>query len=138
MLTRTPADLGAFIRERRTKLGLDQRSLAQKVGISRKWIVEIEKGKPRAEIGLILRTLKALGVSIELTDGTTKSIRVDWPLGHPRRPMSIADFDAKAVDCFRAAARPLRDGARKLRELVDGLESLDDIRSLIHVLEPAS
>ena len=75
MLTRTPADLGAFIRERRTKLGLDQRSLAQKVGISRKWIVEIEKGKPRAEIGLILRTLKALGVSIELTDGTKPSLK---------------------------------------------------------------
>jgi len=84
------------------------------------------------------RNISPTELTIELTDGTTKSIRVDWPLGHPRRPMSIADFDAKAVDCFRAAARPLRDGARKLRELVDGLESLDDIRSLIHVLEPAS
>ena len=77
MLTRTPADLGAFIRERRTKLGLDQRSLAQKVGISRKWIIEIEKGKPRAEIGLILRTLKALGVSLELSDGTKPSLTKD-------------------------------------------------------------
>ena len=77
MLTRTPADLGAFIRDRRTKLGLDQRSLAQKVGISRKWIVEIEKGKPRAEIGLILRTLKALGVSLELNDGTKQTLKKD-------------------------------------------------------------
>jgi hypothetical protein len=63
---------------------------------------------------------------------------------HPRRLAAgspapadvIADFDAKAVDCFRAAARPLRDGARKLRELVDGLESLDDIRSLITFWSP--
>jgi len=87
MLTRTPADLGAFIRERRTKLGLDQRSLAQKVGISRKWIVEIEKGKPRAEIGLILRTLKALGVSLELNDGTKQTLKKD-----PGAPLSV-DID---------------------------------------------
>ena len=64
MLIRTPSDLGALIRERRIKLGLDQISLAKKVGTSRKWLIEVENGKPRAEIGLILRTLKALGVSL--------------------------------------------------------------------------
>ena len=45
MRIRTPADLGALIRDSRTKLGLDQKSLAEKVGVSRQWIVEIEKGK---------------------------------------------------------------------------------------------
>jgi HTH-type transcriptional regulator/antitoxin HipB len=62
MRVRTPADLGALIRDRRIKLGLDQRSLAQKVGVSRQWVVEVEKGKPRAEIGLLLRTIHALGI----------------------------------------------------------------------------
>jgi y4mF family transcriptional regulator len=62
MRIRTPVDLGALIRDRRTKLGLDQRSLAKKVGVSRQWIVEVEKGKPRAEIGLLLRTIDALGI----------------------------------------------------------------------------
>jgi HTH-type transcriptional regulator / antitoxin HipB len=62
MRLRTPADLGALIRDRRIKLGLNQRSLAQKVGVSRQWIVEMEKGKPRAEIGLLLRTIDALGI----------------------------------------------------------------------------
>jgi HTH-type transcriptional regulator/antitoxin HipB len=64
MRIRTPADLGALIRDRRIKLGLDQRSLAQKVGVSRQWIVEVEKGKPRAEIGLLLRTIDALGIPL--------------------------------------------------------------------------
>jgi HTH-type transcriptional regulator/antitoxin HipB len=63
---RTDTDLGAFIRERRTKLGMDQITLAKKTGTSRKWLVEVEQGKPRAEIGLILRTLKSLGVYIDL------------------------------------------------------------------------
>jgi HTH-type transcriptional regulator / antitoxin HipB len=66
MRMRTATDLGAFIRERRTKLGMDQVALAEKAGTSRKWLIEVEQGKQRAEIGLILRTLKTLGVSIDL------------------------------------------------------------------------
>lgn len=66
MRIRTAADFGAFIRERRTQLGMDQIALAKKAGTSRKWLVEVEQGKPRAEIGLILRTLKALDVSVDL------------------------------------------------------------------------
>lgn len=46
------------------QLGLDQNSLAKKAGTSRKWLIEVENGKPRAEIGLILRTLKALGITL--------------------------------------------------------------------------
>ena len=66
MRIRTATDLGAFIRERRTRLGMDQITLAKKAGTSRKWLVEVEQGKPRAEIGLILRTLKSLEISIAL------------------------------------------------------------------------
>jgi|SRR5271154_3310900 len=62
MRIRTPADLGALIRDRRINLRLNQRSLAQKAGVSRQWIIEVEKGKPRAEIGLLLRTVQALGI----------------------------------------------------------------------------
>jgi hypothetical protein len=51
--------------------------------------------------------------------------------------MSAADFDAKAIDCLRASVRPLRaDSCRQLRNLVDRLDSLDDVRALAHVLEP--
>lgn len=62
MRIRTPVDLGALIRDRRIALGLDQKALADKVGVSRQWIVEIEKGKPRAEIALVLRAVDALGI----------------------------------------------------------------------------
>ena len=34
------------------QLGLDQAELAEKAGTSRKWLIEVEQGKPRAEIGL--------------------------------------------------------------------------------------
>jgi HTH-type transcriptional regulator/antitoxin HipB len=72
MRIRTPTDLGALIRDRRTTLGLDQKSLAAKVGVSRQWIVEVEKGKPRAEIGLVLRTIANLGIQLA-ADGSGKT-----------------------------------------------------------------
>ena len=64
MRIRTPADLGALIRRTRKELRLDQSTLAKKIGVSRLWLVEIEKGKPRAEIGLVLRALDALHVNL--------------------------------------------------------------------------
>ena len=88
MLIRTPSDLGALIRERRTKLGLDQLSLAKKAGTSRKWLIEAENGKPRAEIGLILRTLKVLGVSLA-TSGTV----ADVPPKRAETSAGVIDID---------------------------------------------
>lgn len=80
MKIRTPADLGAFIRERRIKLGMDQSDLAEQAGTSRKWIVEVEQGKPRAEIGLVLRTLKTLGVFLDIAvDRSQKASTVKKP-----------------------------------------------------------
>jgi HTH-type transcriptional regulator/antitoxin HipB len=71
MLLRTPIDIGFAIRDHRRRLGLDQGELARRVGASRKWLVEVEKGKPRAEIGLLLRTLDALGLRLSIdADGT--------------------------------------------------------------------
>ena len=93
MRIRTPADLGALIRDRRIKLGLDQRSLAQKVGVSRQWIVEIEKGKPRAEIGLLLRTINVLGI----------------PLGTEKETSRKKDGSTVDIDSIVATAREKRE-----------------------------
>jgi len=68
MFVRTPVDLGATIRDRRRKLQLGQRDLAGKVGVSRQWLIEVEKGKPGAEIGLIFRTLAALSIILRASD----------------------------------------------------------------------
>ncbi len=64
MIIRNPATLGAAIRDRRRELGLEQRALAEKVGVGRRWIIDVEKGKPGSEIGLIFRTLRVLGIEL--------------------------------------------------------------------------
>lgn len=72
MRVRTPQDIGLTIRDRRLELGLDQAELAERIGVSRQWLVEIEKGKPRAEIGLVLRTLRELELDVWVGDMPTE------------------------------------------------------------------
>jgi HTH-type transcriptional regulator / antitoxin HipB len=68
MRVRTPKDIGLVIRERRRELGLDQAELARRVGVSRQWLVAIEGGKARAELGLVLRTLRELDLDAWIGD----------------------------------------------------------------------
>ena len=61
-----PRELGVFIRERRRSLELTQAVLAARVGTTRRWLLAVERGKPGAELGLVLQTLQALGVRVML------------------------------------------------------------------------
>jgi y4mF family transcriptional regulator len=65
MLIRTPADFGAIIRDRRKQLKLDQAALAKRIGVSRQWVIEIERGHARAELGLVLRAIDVLDINLE-------------------------------------------------------------------------
>lgn len=90
MLIRTPADLGAVIREHRRRRDLDQQELADRIGASRQWVIEVEKGKPRAEVGLVLRALDALGVALSIggTSSTpaTPGVDIDQIVDQAREP----------------------------------------------------
>jgi HTH-type transcriptional regulator/antitoxin HipB len=81
MRVRTPQEIGLTIRDRRLERGMDQSELARRVGVSRQWLVEIEKGKPRAEIGLVLRALRALDLDVWLGDlpasDTSSAVDID-------------------------------------------------------------
>lgn len=97
MRIRTPADVGALVRERRKAKKLDQRALAARVGVSREWIIDLEGGKPGASLGLVLRTLDALDASLSVDNDATSS-RV--------RPATVRVPDIDAV--VRAATKPRR------------------------------
>ena len=86
MQIRTPLDLGLAIRDRRRKLKLSQTELARKAGVGRQWVVAIERGKSRAEFGLVLRTLAALDLPLTIGPGDRR-----FP---PRDDMNPVDIDA--------------------------------------------
>lgn len=66
MIMRTPQDFGALIRSARKEQGLDQAALATRMGVSRLWVNEVERGKPRAQLGLVLRALSVLGIALRV------------------------------------------------------------------------
>jgi len=95
MRLRTPTEIGALLRQRRRDLGLSQLELAQRVGVSRQWIVDVERGKPRAELGLVLRALEVLDVRLRIED-------LPPPKPRPSSRPNVIDVDA----VVRAARKP--------------------------------
>jgi len=66
MRIKTVKEVGQYARETRIERGWSQTDLAQKAKVSRVWISQFERGKQTLELGLVLRTLKTLGISIDL------------------------------------------------------------------------
>lgn len=57
-------DLANFVKKERQNRGWTQAELATRSGVSRDWLIGLEKGKQTVEIALVFRTLKALGVQL--------------------------------------------------------------------------
>lgn len=93
IVLRTPADIGALLRDRRKALGLDQADLAGRIGVSRLWVNQVERGKPGASVGLVLRALAAVGVNLTAASG-----------GAPDRP-AAEPVDAPDINAVIEAAR---------------------------------
>ena len=69
-----PAVIGALVRAGREAAGLTQTQLAERIGASRFWVAAFEKGKPSAELGLALKAIQALGLSIRITPDNDTAI----------------------------------------------------------------
>lgn len=58
------ADFGAALVRARKSLGLTQRDLALAVGVGERFIVDLEAGKPTAQIGKALAAARAAGMHL--------------------------------------------------------------------------
>lgn len=92
---RSAEQLGMTIRLKRKEKGLSQSRLAELLGVERKWVLRLEAGNPRAELGLVLKTLTALGLRASLSDedrtqsrkhGHTSTSRLDEVFRRLQRP----------------------------------------------------
>jgi HTH-type transcriptional regulator / antitoxin HipB len=61
-----PPTLGNQLRDRRSQLGLTQSALADVVGVNRRVIGELERGKPTVQLEIALRVAEALGLDVQL------------------------------------------------------------------------
>lgn len=62
----TARELGTALRARRRELGLTQDELARRPGVTRQWMIRLERGHRTAELGLVLAVVRVLGLAIDL------------------------------------------------------------------------
>ena len=65
--TLTAAEIGDMVRATRKAADLRQDELAGAAGVGLRFIVDLEAGKPTAQIGKTLQVLAALGCSFDIT-----------------------------------------------------------------------
>ena len=94
---RSAEQLGMTIRLKRKEKGLSQNRLAELLGVERKWVLRLEAGNPKAELGLVLKTFNALSLRASLSDE-------DRPLSREDRQASSSRLD----EVFRRLQRPAR------------------------------
>jgi HTH-type transcriptional regulator/antitoxin HipB len=58
-------DLGASLREARVRAGLTQQQAADAAGVGRRFVVIVEGGHERAELGKVLRLAAAVGLRLD-------------------------------------------------------------------------
>lgn len=73
MFVRSIGEAAAHVRGRRLQLRLSQDQLAQRAGVSRKWVYEFEAGKAHAELGHVLRVLDALDLQLDVSPRSASS-----------------------------------------------------------------
>lgn len=61
---RTPADVGAVVRDARVQQGVDQAETAGLSGVGVRFLGELERGKATLRLGLVLQVLGRLGLDV--------------------------------------------------------------------------
>lgn len=102
----------------------------ERVALGRKVQIEID-GNPDPN------ALTPIKVEIELTDGRKFERGQEIVYGNPAKPMTREAHLGKFRRNWAAAANPVAaENAERMIELVDNLESLDDVRTLIDCMMP--
>src|SRR6184192_3067949 len=92
------APVGERIRQRRAELGWTQDQLAQKAGISKSFLSDLENGKRSVGAENLLDIARALGVSLDflMTGQASQDQKTEVPI-----PASLARFAAEEGLSFR-------------------------------------
>lgn len=95
------AVVGERIKERRAELGWTQEQLAQKAGISKSFLSELENGKRSVSADNLLDLARALGVSLDYL--MTGQENEEAKPAEVQIPASLAKFAAEEGISFRQA-----------------------------------
>lgn len=91
MWVRSTRDLGLLIRDRRRTLRLSQAALAERIGASRHWVMDVEAGKKTVEVGLVLDALVALDMNCSVRPRASSGDRA--AASHTDAPADLPTVD---------------------------------------------
>jgi DNA-binding XRE family transcriptional regulator len=66
MTVRVPIDFGSALRVRRRELNLTQEDVSSVIGVNRRVISELERGKGTVQLQIAMEAARTLGLNIEL------------------------------------------------------------------------
>jgi DNA-binding XRE family transcriptional regulator len=66
MMVRTSIELGNALRTRRRELGLTQEEISGVIGVNRRVIGQLERGKGTVQLQIAMEAARVLGLDIEL------------------------------------------------------------------------
>jgi HTH-type transcriptional regulator/antitoxin HipB len=95
MIIRRPEDLAAAVKAARQEMSLTQGDLASRVEVDRQWVYRLESGEPGVSLGLVLRALNVLGLTLNIDTGEKEEAKPAPPAaaaGRSRRRFSIDDI----------------------------------------------
>ena len=61
------SELGETIRKARKRIGVTQKTLALTAGVGLRYLIELERGKPTAQLDGMFRILQSLGLKIHIS-----------------------------------------------------------------------
>jgi HTH-type transcriptional regulator / antitoxin HipB len=70
MLINSSEDLGKAIRQRRKQLRLSQEQVAGIVGVNRRVVGELERGKRSVQLAIALEVTRVLGLDLDVSERT--------------------------------------------------------------------
>lgn len=91
---RTAVELGVLVKRARIAADLRQRDAADLCGVSERFLIQLEQGKPGSRLELVLKVCRGLGVSLEarIPEGSATSTSTTSRRRRPRirRPVGGA------------------------------------------------
>lgn len=70
----TPGELGRAVHDARVKAGLTQAELASRAAVSRRWLIELERGHSNAQLAKVFVVLRALDLGLALVEAPAHSV----------------------------------------------------------------
>jgi DNA-binding XRE family transcriptional regulator len=115
VIVRSARDLGAVVRDARLRRGWTQAELANRIDVSRQWVIALEQGKATAELGTALAVHMGGQIVGTMDAPDRRSIRFtydpDYAAGPASTPLSVSPTQRAG-----GASPPTNGGSRTRSE----------------------